>query len=106
MRQPNPGITNKTIITEREVYRHQPQWSLRIIKARVRAIRGDCLLSRAQKNALAKEARGRGMVVARRDNDICHVAVGDRYYERTPAGYLVVNGGTENNDSDSESDSE
>ncbi len=104
MRRPNPRITNKTIITEREVDRHQPRRSLRIIKAWVRAIRGDCSLSRAQKNALAKEARGRGVVVARRDNDICHVAV------RTPAGYLVNvthrYGGTENNDSDSESDSE
>ncbi len=44
------------------------------------------------------------MVIARRDNDICHVAV------RTPAGYLVNvthrYGGTENNDSDSESDLE
>jgi hypothetical protein len=44
------------------------------------------------------------VVVARRDNDICHVAV------RTFAGYLVDAthryGGTENNDLDSESDSE
>jgi hypothetical protein len=100
MRRLNPRITNKTIITEREVYHHQPRQSLRIIKARVRAIRGDCSLSHAQKNALAKEARGRGVVVARRDNDICHVAVW------TPAGYLVNvthwYGGTENNDSDSE----
>ncbi len=44
------------------------------------------------------------MVIARRDNDICHMAV------RTPAGYLVDvthrYGSTENNDLDSESDSE
>ncbi len=44
------------------------------------------------------------MVVARRDKDICHMAVW------TPAGYLVNvthrYGGTENNDSDLESDSE
>jgi hypothetical protein len=46
------------------------------------------------------------VVVARRDNDICHVAVGDRCYKGTPAGYLVDDSGTENNDSDSESDLE
>jgi hypothetical protein len=62
------------------------------------------------KNALAKEARGRGVVFTRKDNGIHHVAVGDQYYKRTPAGYLVKvthrYGGPENNDSDTESDSE
>ena len=50
------------------------------------------------------------MVVARRDNDICHVAVGDCYYKWTAMGYLVDvthrYGGPENNNSDSVSDSE
>ncbi len=50
------------------------------------------------------------MVVTRKDNDIRHVAVGNRYYKWTPAGYLVEvthrYDGLENNNSDSESDSE
>ena len=47
------------------------------------------MLSHAKKNAQTKEARGRVFVVARKDSDIRHVAVGNRYYERTPVGYLV-----------------
>ena len=54
--------------------------------------------------AHAKGARGRGVVVARKDSDIRHVAVSDRYYEQTPAGYLIEvthrYGCPENNDSD------
>ena len=50
------------------------------------------------------------MVIARKDSAIRHVVVGDWYYERTPAGYLVEvthrYGGPVNNDSDSDSDSE
>ena len=50
------------------------------------------------------------MVVARKDSAIRHVAVGNRYYEGTPAGYLVEvthrYGGLVNNGSDLDSDSE
>ena len=62
------------------------------------------------KNAQLNEARGRGVIVARKDSAIRHVAVGDRYYEQTPAGYLVKvthrYGGPVNNNSDSDSNSE
>ena len=73
-------------------------------------IERDCSLSHAQRNTHAKEARGRGVVVARKDSAIRHVAVGNRYYEGTPAGYLVEvthrYGGLVNNGSDLDSDSE
>ena len=50
------------------------------------------------------------MVVTRKDNNIRRLAIGDCYYKRTPAGYLVEvthwSGGPENNDLDSESNSE
>ena len=46
----------------------------------------------------------------RKDSNICHVAVGNRYYERTPTGYLVKvthrYSGPVNNNLDSDSDSE
>jgi hypothetical protein len=59
-----------------------------------------------------KDARGRGVVVARRDNSILHVAIGNHNYQRTPARYLVDvthrSDGLIDNDleSDSESDLE
>ncbi len=88
-KRPNPKITTATTIAERELYRHQPRRSHCILKAQVQAIGRDCLLSRAQKIAQTKEARGRVFVVARKDGDTRHVAVGSRYYERTPMGFLV-----------------
>ena len=108
MKKPSPSLTNAMTIAEREIYHHQPQRSHRILKAGVQAIGRDCLLSRAQKNAQTKEARGRVFVLARKDGDICHVAIGDRYYERTPAGFLVKvthrYGGPVSNDSGLDSD--
>ena len=107
-KRPNPNITNARTIAERDIYRHQPQRSHRILEARVQAIGRDLLLSRAQKIAQTKEARGRVFVVARKDGDIRHVAVGARYYERTPAGFLVEvthrYSGPVSNDSGSDSD--
>ena len=47
------------------------------------------MLSCTCKNALVKVARGQGIVVARRDNGIRSMAVGDCYYQRIPSGYLV-----------------
>ena len=108
MKRPSPSLTNATSIAEREIYRHQPRRSHRILEARVRAIGQNCSLSRAQKNAQTKEARGRVFVIARKDGDIHHVAVGDRYYERTPVGFLVEvthrSGGPVSNDSGMDSD--
>ena len=50
------------------------------------------------------------MVVAREDSNIHHVALGGRYCEQTPVGYLVKvthqYGGPVNNNSDSDSNSE
>jgi hypothetical protein len=88
-KRPNPNITNETTIAERDIYRHQPQRSHRILEARVQAIGRDLLLSRAQKIAQTKEARGRVFVAARKDGDTHHVAVGAHYYKRTPLGFLV-----------------
>ncbi len=85
----NPNITNATTIAERDIYRHQPQRSHRIREARVQAIGRNLLLSRAQKIAQTKEARGRVFVTARKDGDTHHVVVGAHYYERTPVGFLV-----------------
>ena len=73
---------------------------------------GRSLAESLLQKALMKEVRGRGVVSARRDINILHYAIGDRYYERTPVGYLVDvthrYGVPENNDSESnlESDSE
>jgi hypothetical protein len=104
MKRPSPSITNTTTIAERELYRHQPRRSHRILEARVQAIGQDCSLSRAQKNAQTKEARGRVFVVARKDGDIRHVVISARYYERTPTGFLIKvthrYGGPVSNDSD------
>jgi hypothetical protein len=88
MKRPSLSLTNATTIAEREIYR---------------------LLSCAQKNAQGKEERGRGVILARKDSAIRHVAVGDWYYEWTPVGYLVEvthrYGGPVNNNLDSDSNS-
>ncbi len=80
MKRPSLSITNAMTIAERELYRYQPRGSHRILEARVQAIGQDCLLSRAKKKAQTKEASGRVFVIARKDGDIRHVAVGARYY--------------------------
>ena len=70
VKQPNPSLTNKATIVERERYRHQPQRSHRLIKAQVGTIQGDCLLSRAQKNKLARDTEGQSLVIRRRENNL------------------------------------
>ena len=73
---------------------------------------GRSLAELRSKKLLVKEARGRGVISARRDINILHYAIGDWYYKWTPTGYLVDMthryGDPENNNlgSDSESDSE
>ena len=89
VKQPHPSLTNKATIVERERYRHQPQRSHRLIKAQVRTIRADRSLSCERKNELVRDAEGQSLVIARRDNNILHYAIGDRYYDRTPTGYLI-----------------
>jgi hypothetical protein len=89
MKQPSLSLTNTTTIAEREIHCHQPQRSHRILEARVRAIGQDCLLSHAKKKRANKGGEGRVFVVAMKDSNIRHVAVGNHYYERTPAGYLA-----------------
>ena len=49
--------------------------------------RSDCLLSLERKNELVRDAEG--LFIVRRGNDIHHYAIGNRYYDRTPVGYLV-----------------
>ena len=52
-------------------------------------IRSYCSLSLKRKNELVRDTEGRSLFIARRGNDIHHYAIGDRYYDRTPVGYLV-----------------
>ena len=89
MKRPILSLTNATTIAEREKYHYQPQRSHRLLKARLLVTGQDRLLSRAQKSAQAKEVRGQNVVIVRKDSDICHMAVGNRYYKRTPMGYLI-----------------
>jgi hypothetical protein len=85
MKRPNVKLTNKTKITEREVFCHQPCRSLHLTKLRVMAIRKDCTLSQAKKRTLVGIAEGRIVVVDSRDNDI-HAG---GWYKKTLTGYLV-----------------
>ena len=89
MKRPNPSLTNNAIIAERGKYRHQPPMSHQLIKALVQTIRADRLLSRKRKNDLVRDAEGRSLIIARKDTDILHYAIGNRYYNRTPVGSLV-----------------